>query len=106
MLYSNGETITASNDSKNIEELVLANARLLKWCKDEGWQPYPSKGAPSGFARCPDGYTQRIRKVDLLEPPQTMSDSIVVEVLNWVEEVVGEPVYYKRGEEVRECLSA
>jgi len=66
LLDSHGEAITASNASKDIEELVLANARLQKWCKDEGWQPYPSKGDPSGFARCPDGYTQRIRKVDFL----------------------------------------
>ena len=82
MLCSNGEAITAGNDSKDIEEVVLANARLLKWCKDEGWQLYPSRGEPSGFTRCPDGYTQRIRKVDFLEPPQTMTEPIVVEVLN------------------------
>ena len=97
LLGSNGEAITASNDSSDIEKLVLANARLLKWCKDEGWQLYPSKGEPSGFARCPDGYTQRIRKVDLIEPPQTMTEPIIVELLNWSEELVGEPVFYKAG---------
>ena len=97
MLGSNGEAITASNDSNVIEKLASANARLLKWRKDEGWQLFPCKGESSGFARCPDGYTQRIRKVDVLEPPQTMTEPIVVEILNWAEDVVGEPVCYNGG---------
>jgi len=36
--------------------------------------------------------THRIRKVDALGPPETMSDPIVVELLNWAEELVEEPV--------------
>ncbi|MDA3925849.1 MAG: hypothetical protein PF904_14230 [Kiritimatiellae bacterium] len=69
----------------------------MKWCRDEGWQLYPLDTEPLGFSRCLDGYIQWIRKADSLEPPQTISDPIVVQLMNFVEELNGEPVYYKGG---------
>jgi hypothetical protein len=78
-------------------ELVKANAKLRRWCVTEGWQFYPASGVATGLARCTDGYIHRIRRVDAIEPPETMSEPVVVEVLDWAEELVAEPVFYKDG---------
>ena len=83
--------------SDELLHLVQENARLLKWCRDEGWQLYPPDTEPLGFSRCLDGYIQWISKADSLEPPETISDPIVVQLMNFVEELIGEPVYYKGG---------
>ena len=94
---ADGSPVPDEVDFEALEELAMKNAELLDWCAREGWEEEDTGGGCTALIRAPEGFIQRITKVDDPSIPQTMEEPVAFGLYNWNDELLGEIRIFQGG---------